>query len=223
MQTRAPFCVFKAMLLSGALAAYVLGQANTASIRGTVADSSGAVVPHAKILLTNTGTGVQVTDQTNDAGEYVFQFLPPGSYRVETEVNGFKKFVRENIVLDLGRQLRIDVSLEPGQITQTVDVASTGASGRYGKWFARHHRPEPNVDQPSQSVTRSDIASVAFARRCLHRRRSGDERGPGPYRPVLHRRSRQQQSRVERHARESQSRRDSRVQNVKQQLLRRIW
>ncbi|MGA8593831.1 MAG: TonB-dependent receptor [Bryobacteraceae bacterium] len=123
MQTQNPFSVFKAMLLTGALAAYVLGQANTASIRGTVADSSGAVVPHAKILLTNTGTGIQVTDQTNDAGEYVFQFLPPGSYRVETEVNGFKKFVRENIVLDLGRQLRIDVSLEPGQITQTVDVA----------------------------------------------------------------------------------------------------
>jgi Carboxypeptidase regulatory-like domain len=124
MPIRALFGVLKAALLGGVLVAYVLGQANVASIRGSVTDSSGAVVPHAKVVLTNTGTGIQVTDQTNDAGEYVFQFLPPGSYRVETEVSGFKRFVRENIVLDLGRQLRIDASLQPGQITETVDVAS---------------------------------------------------------------------------------------------------
>jgi len=102
----------------------LFGQANTASIRGTVSDASGAVVPGVQVKLTNTGTGVPSFVKTNDAGDYLFQFLPPGNYRIEAEVSGFKKFVQENVTLDLARQLRIDVALQPGQVSETIDVTA---------------------------------------------------------------------------------------------------
>jgi hypothetical protein len=54
----------------------------------------------------------------------LFQFLPPGNYRIEAEFSGFKKFVRENVTLDLARQLRIDVPLEPGQVSETIYVTA---------------------------------------------------------------------------------------------------
>ncbi len=99
-------------------------QTNTASIRGTASDPTGAVVPGAQVVLVNKGTGVQSSVKTNESGEYLFEFLTAGNYRIEAQVSGFKKFVRENITLDLGRQLRIDVGLEPGEVTETVNVAA---------------------------------------------------------------------------------------------------
>src|SRR5215472_12329014 len=112
--------VFMAIAMSPSL----LGQANTASIRGMVTDSSGAVVPDAQVTLTNIGTGVQTATKTNPAGEYLFEFLPPGTYKIEVRATGFKVFVRENTTLDLARQLRIDAPLEPGQVTETINVTA---------------------------------------------------------------------------------------------------
>src|ERR1051326_6228729 len=100
------------------------GQANTGSIRGTVSDSSGAVVPGAKIGLTNVKTGVQSSTTTDGLGAYLFEFLPPGEYRVEAEVSGFKKVIRENITLDVARQLRVDMGVEAGQVSETVSVTA---------------------------------------------------------------------------------------------------
>ena len=102
----------------------LFGQANTGSIRGTVSDSTGAVVPRAKISLTNVKTGVQASVTTDGLGDYLFEFLPPGDYRIEAEVTGFKKVVRENITLDVTRQLRVDIGLEAGQVTETVSVTA---------------------------------------------------------------------------------------------------
>jgi hypothetical protein len=102
----------------------LFAQANTGSILGTATDSSGAVVPQVKVLLINVKTGLQSSVITNSVGDYVFEFLPPGDYRMEAEVPGFKKFVRENITLDVTRQLRINIALEAGQVTETVSVTA---------------------------------------------------------------------------------------------------
>src|SRR5690348_3086129 len=74
---------FLFLFLTIAGCAIVWGQANTASIRGLVTDPSGAVVPGATVTLMNTGTGVQTVTKTNPAGEYLFEFLSPGTYRIE--------------------------------------------------------------------------------------------------------------------------------------------
>ena len=81
-------------LIAFIFAACVFGQANTGGIRGVVSDSSGAVVPGAKIVVTNVRTGVQSSSSTDNLGAYLFEFLPPGEYRIEAEVAGFKKFIR---------------------------------------------------------------------------------------------------------------------------------
>src|SRR5580704_761330 len=100
----------------------LFGQANTASIRGIITDASNAVVPRAEVILTNTGTGTKSSVKTNDVGEYLFEFLAPGNYKVEAQAPGFKSSVRDNITLELARQLRIDMRLETGQVTETLDV-----------------------------------------------------------------------------------------------------
>lgn len=105
-------------------AALLYGQGNTGNILGTVTDPSGAVVPGTKVVLTNSRTGVSVETASDNGGNYLFNFLAPGAYRVEAEVAGFKKFSRENILLETGRQLRIDVPLETGAVTETVNVAA---------------------------------------------------------------------------------------------------
>ncbi len=115
--------LFLLVFLAIAMSPSLLGQANTASIRGIVTDPSGAVIPGAQVTLINTGTGVQTATKANPAGEYLFEFLPPGTYKIEVHSAGFKTFARENVTLDLARQLRIDVPLEPGQITETVNVS----------------------------------------------------------------------------------------------------
>jgi hypothetical protein len=109
------------LLLLGA-AALVFGQGNTGTIVGTVTDPSGAVVPNAVVQLINVRTGVQTTALTDNFGNYTAPFLQPGEYRVTAEVPGFKTFVREGVVLEVLRQLRVNISLETGAVTETVSV-----------------------------------------------------------------------------------------------------
>src|SRR5438309_6094434 len=115
----------RVVLLSVVIAGSAFGQGNTSSIVGTVTDPSGAVVPSAKVVAVNVATQVQSAVATNGAGNYVFSVLPPGMYRVEAELPGFKKFVHENVNLDMTRQLRVDVAFETGAVTETVNVVGT--------------------------------------------------------------------------------------------------
>jgi hypothetical protein len=101
------------------------GQGNTGSILGTVFDQTGAVVPNANITVSNARTGVRSSTTTDSLGNYLFQFLIPGEYRLEAESSGFKKFVRESLVLEMNRQLRVDITLETGALTETVSVTAS--------------------------------------------------------------------------------------------------
>ena len=105
-------------------ASLLFAQGNSGSILGTITDSSGAVVASAKVSVTNTRTSVKVESTADELGNYLFNFLAPGTYRVETEVAGFKKFSRE-VALETGRQLRVDVALETGAVTETVNVTAS--------------------------------------------------------------------------------------------------
>lgn len=103
----------------------LMAQSDNASLTGLVADSSQAVVINAKIVATNVATNLRFTTSSNSSGYYTIPALPPGPYRVEAEMPGFKRFVRENVVLEARRVLRLDISLELGQVSESVTVSTS--------------------------------------------------------------------------------------------------
>ncbi len=99
-----------------------MGQAVNATLLGTVADSSGGAVAKVKVTLTETNTGIIHTSQTNESGNYVFPDLPPGTYSVTAEQSGFKRASRAGIDLIVNTTERVDLVLEPGNMSETVTV-----------------------------------------------------------------------------------------------------
>jgi hypothetical protein len=99
-----------------------MGQAVNATLLGTVTDSSGAAVANVKVTVTETNTGISHNSQTNDSGNYVFPDLPPGTYKVIAELAGFKRESRAGIDLIVNSTERVDLVLEPGDVSQTVTV-----------------------------------------------------------------------------------------------------
>jgi hypothetical protein len=100
-------------------------QAVNATLLGTVTDSSGAAVPNAKVTIIEVNTKVSRTAQTNESGNYSFPNLPPGSYEVDVEAQGFKKETRTGITVQVDTTARVDAQLQPGSVSETVEV--TGA------------------------------------------------------------------------------------------------
>jgi hypothetical protein len=110
------------LLLAGLWAGTAQAQVDTGSIVGTVRDTSGAIVPGAKVTLRESTTNT-LTDRTADAaGNYVATPLRIGVYAVSVEIGGFKKETREGIVLRVQDRLRIDFVLQPGDIAESVVV-----------------------------------------------------------------------------------------------------
>jgi len=114
------------MLLAACLfSSKAFGQgADTALLRGTVTDTTGAVIPGAIVTMTNVGTKVAEKRTTNENGRYVFTDLKPAAYTATVEVAGFKTLVRDNIELRVGQQTDLDLKMEVGEITQTVEVSA---------------------------------------------------------------------------------------------------
>ena len=116
-----------AFLLLG-LSAVLFGQADfTAQLRGTVQDSSGAVVPTASVTITNSKTGVSVKHPVDAEGRYVFINLEPASYDVAVEAQGFKRLVQSGIVLRVSQRAALDLKLEVGAMATSVDVTADAA------------------------------------------------------------------------------------------------
>jgi hypothetical protein len=107
-----------------ALLARIGAQTFFGSIVGTATDSSGAVVPACKIMLTNTGTGETKTAESNASGNYEFLNLNPGTYRVDFEKSGFKHFVKDQINVEVQAAVRVDVNLQVGNVGETVEVSA---------------------------------------------------------------------------------------------------
>ncbi len=104
------------------LQALAIAQVNTASIRGTITDSSGAVVANASITATNDETGAKFTTVSNAQGIYVFPVLSVGAYTVTAELQGFKTAVRRGVELEVNQTARIDLVLEVGSLAERVVV-----------------------------------------------------------------------------------------------------
>lgn len=96
----------------------------TGTILGTVTDSTGAIVPGAKVTVTNTATNVALQTVSSSAGDYNAPSLNPGPYRVTVEAPGFQKSVTNAITLAVDEKTRVDVSLKPGTVNTTLEVTA---------------------------------------------------------------------------------------------------
>ncbi len=104
----------------------LLAQAVSASpIKGTVTDTTGAVVPGAKVTATNTDTNISRETTTAGDGGYVIPNLVVGNYRITVEKEGFKTEIRDNVKVVVGVATVIDVQMSVGAVTQTVTVSAT--------------------------------------------------------------------------------------------------
>jgi hypothetical protein len=103
----------------------LFSQGSNGRILGTVADQSGGVISGATVTIIDKDRGVARTLTTDDAGEYNAPQLLPGTYTVRAEANGFKKLERENIELGVGKEIRVDLSVQPGTQAQTVTVTES--------------------------------------------------------------------------------------------------
>ncbi len=125
--------LFVRVCVSGALAvcaslppcsAPAFGQ-TLGEITGRVADTSSAAVPSATITLTNVATNAIRTTVTTDAGDYTFPSVAPGIYNVKAEHQGFKIAARNGLEVQVQQTVRLDLELEIGSVTESVEVSST--------------------------------------------------------------------------------------------------
>jgi Carboxypeptidase regulatory-like domain len=103
----------------------LFGQAVNGSLVGTVTDSSGAVVPTAKVTLTDVNTSVSRSAQTDAAGYYSFPDVPPGTYKLTVEQAGFKTVIRSGVEVPVNATVRVDLTLQVGEVTQQISVTES--------------------------------------------------------------------------------------------------
>lgn len=105
-----------------ALAAAPMAQETTGSIAGVVTDATGAVVPGVKITVQHTGTTAAYSGSTNQLGTYHLRSLPVGIYRLTAEAPGFRRFEAADIRVQVNEVARVDITMQVGQITESVEV-----------------------------------------------------------------------------------------------------
>ena len=118
-------CILAACAALILTAATALGQVNTGTISGTIADSSGGLIPGAQLKATNTDTGQTLVTQSNASGYFVFALLQIGHYKLEAAASGFKSTVRNDLTLLAGQEIQLNLQLEVGAANQTITI--TGA------------------------------------------------------------------------------------------------
>src|SRR4051794_32300162 len=111
--------VLIALVITALFTSVTFGQAVNGTLLGTINDASGATVPNAKVTITETNTGVTRSTQTNESGNYVFPDVPPGLYTVAVELAGFKRSSRAGVELQINTSPRVDLMLQPGNVTES--------------------------------------------------------------------------------------------------------
>src|SRR3990172_6561973 len=116
---------FFLFLLIGVRGIPSLAQGTTAEIVGTVKDPSGAVLPGVTLTITHRASGQQRGLTTDNSGEYAVPRLPVREYAVKAELPNFKTQVREGIVLQVAARVRVDLTMEVGNIAEQITVTAS--------------------------------------------------------------------------------------------------
>lgn len=100
-------------------------------VQGSVTDTTEAAIVGATVTLTNVQTGVVSTRQTNETGRYLFDLVLPGTYTVSVELQGFSRFVQENVVLQSRSDVTVDAVLRPGDVREVVTVTDQASTVQF--------------------------------------------------------------------------------------------
>ena len=113
-----------ATLLAALLTFPAIAQETRSAIFGRISDPQGSVIPDAAVEVTNIGTNTAITLRTNETGYFEANLLIAGSYRMTVEKPGFRRLVRSGIVLPMGTRVELNLNLEVGEVSQTVEVTA---------------------------------------------------------------------------------------------------
>jgi hypothetical protein len=101
---------------------FVQAQEFRGMIVGQVTDSAGSVLPNASITAVREGSAQTYTDQANSGGNFTIPYVLPGTYNITVEAPGFKKAVREGVILEVSGKINLNFILEVGSVSETVTV-----------------------------------------------------------------------------------------------------
>lgn len=126
------FCILKfkvfltllTLTFSVLLVGNIFAQSGTSTVSGSVTDQTGASVPGATVTLSNVSTGFRRTVTTDNNGNYGFPGIPPAKYKLEVESTGFKKAINNNVQAAVDSTATINIALEAGEVSVTVDVTT---------------------------------------------------------------------------------------------------
>jgi len=144
------------------IAPLLLGQFEAAEVLGTVRDASGSAIPMANVTLINQDTGIQAKAATDDNGNYDFFNVRIGRYTIVVERTGFSKFTTTGVVVNVNARQRVDVALQVGAVTESVEVTGVAAalqtdSSEHGQVV----QTQQIVELPLNGRNYSDLALLA--------------------------------------------------------------
>jgi len=121
--TRTQTTLFRTVLtLSALCAGAVHAQDTRAKVQGVVKDATQAVVIGAQVTLRNNDTGAQATENTTTVGQYLFDFVLPGTYTVTVETPGFRKFVQKNVLVQSRGDVTVNATIEVGSVGESITI-----------------------------------------------------------------------------------------------------
>ena len=136
-------------------------------LTGSVVDTTGAAIPGARLMLSNVATGVEASTESNEAGVYIFPYVAPGSYSLQTEVDGFKTSNQTGIILETGTTSTVNVQMEIGELTEVITVEATtpqleSATSSVGQFIERETVFNmPVISRRSASLVRL-LGNISF-------------------------------------------------------------
>ena len=145
---RKAFAIVSAMFAALLISLSALSQTSQGTIQGAIFDQSGGAIPGAMVTVIDVARGVTRTLTTDSVGQYEATNLIPGTYTVRGEAKGFQTTERPSVLVEVGQNIRVDLTLQPGQQSQTITV--TG------------ELPEVNTTDSTLGGTVSNAAIVAL-------------------------------------------------------------
>src|SRR5215467_740398 len=141
------------LFLQFAVAAALYGQANTATVYGTVTDQSGAILPSVAVSAKNSLTGIKLTTSANTEGQFTFNFLPVGNYSFVVESAGFQTQVRNGVALSAGQTAQLVFQLALSATKEAITVSAEA--------------PALNAETAEQHTTigRQDVQELPLAKK----------------------------------------------------------